>query len=160
MRARYQFETLGFNYRMTDLNAAIGLVQLAKLERNTARRQALATAYDAAFADLPVRTPVVPDGRTHVYHQYILDVGPARDAIIAAVKEGGVGADIYYPIPVHRQGYIQERGLHADLPVTDLAAERTIALPMFPGMGDDDRATVIRVVREAVLAHAEVGARA
>ena len=160
MRARYQFEALGFNYRMTDLNAAIGLVQLAKLERNTARRRAIAAAYDAAFADLPVRTPVVPDGRTHVYHQYILEVGPARDAIIAAVKDGGVGADIYYPIPVHRQAYIQERGLHADLPVTDLAAERTIALPMFPGMVDDDRATVIRVVREAVLAHAEVGARA
>jgi dTDP-4-amino-4,6-dideoxygalactose transaminase len=160
MRTRYQFEMLGFNYRMTDLNAAIGLVQLAKLDRNTARRQAIAAAYDAGFADLPVRTPVVPDGRTHVYHQYTLEVGPARDAIIGAIREGGVGADIYYPIPVHRQPYIQERGLHADLPITDRAAERTIALPMFPGMSDEDRATVIEVVRAAVLAHVEVGAPA
>jgi dTDP-4-amino-4,6-dideoxygalactose transaminase len=160
MRARYQFESLGFNYRMTDINAAIGLVQLAKLDRNTARRQAIAAAYDAAFADLPVQVPVVPDGRTHVYHQYTLDVGPARDAILAAIREGGVGADIYYPIPVHRQPYIQERGLHADLPVTDRAAAQTIALPMYPGLSDEDRATVIAVVRQAVTLHAGVGAGA
>ena len=57
MRARYQFEMLGYNFRMTDLNAAIGLVQLAKLDRNTARRQAIAAAYDRAFADLPVADP-------------------------------------------------------------------------------------------------------
>ncbi|MEW5992578.1 MAG: DegT/DnrJ/EryC1/StrS family aminotransferase [Chloroflexota bacterium] len=160
MRARYQFETLGFNYRMTDLNAAIGLVQLDKLERNTARRQKVAAAYDEGFADLPVGIPVVPDGRTHVYHQYTLAVGPGRDAILAAVKAAGVGADVYYPVPVHRQAYIQERGLHADLPVTDRAAAETIALPMYPGMTDEDRATVIRVVREAVTAHARVGAGA
>ncbi len=154
MRSRYEFEILGFNYRMTDLNAAIGLAQLAKLDRNLARRAAIAAAYDAAFADLGVKTPVVPDGRTHVYHQYTLDVGPARDAIIAALREAGVGADIYYPIPVHRQAYIMERGLHADLPVTDAAAARTIALPMFPGLTEDERATVIREVRAAVLRYA------
>ncbi len=160
MRSRYQFEMLGYNYRMTDLNAAIGLVQLAKLDRNTARRQAIAAAYNEGFADLPVKTPAVPVDRTHVYHQYTLEVGPDRDEIIAAIKAGGVGADIYYPIPVHRQPYIQERGLHADLPVTDRAAERTIALPMYPGMTDEDRATVIEVVRRAVLDRAGVGASA
>jgi dTDP-4-amino-4,6-dideoxygalactose transaminase len=160
MRGRYEFETLGFNYRMTDINAAIGLVQLAKLERNTARRQALAAAYNAAFADLPVRTPAVPDGRTHVYHQYTLEVGTARDAILAGIREGGVGADVYYPVPVHRQGYIQERGLHADLPVTDMVVAQMLSLPMFPGMSEDEQATVIRVVRESVLAHAGVGAPA
>jgi perosamine synthetase len=160
MRSRYQFETLGFNYRMTDMYGAIGLVQLRKLDRNTARRQEIAAAYDAGFADLPARTPVVPDGRTHVYHQYTLEVGPARDAIIAAIKDGGVGADIYYPIPVHRQAYIQERGLHADLPVTDRAAAETIALPMYVSMTPEDQATVIEVVRAAVLAHAGVGAPA
>lgn len=160
MRTRYQFEMLGYNYRMTDLNAAIGLVQLGKLDRNTARRQAIAAAYDEGFADLPVRTPAVPDGRTHVYHQYTLDVGPERDAIIELIRAGGVGADIYYPIPVHRQAYIQERGLHAELPVTDGAAGHTIALPMYPAMTADDRATVIEVVRGAVLDRAGVGASA
>jgi dTDP-4-amino-4,6-dideoxygalactose transaminase len=154
MRTRYAFEMLGYNFRMTDLSAAIGLVQLEKLERNTIRRQAIAAAYDVAFADMPVRVPVTPDGRTHVYHQYTVDVGPARDAILADLREAGVGADVYYPLPVHRQAYIMERGLHADLPVTDAAASRTIALPMFPGLSDGEQAQVIDAVRAAVSRHA------
>jgi dTDP-4-amino-4,6-dideoxygalactose transaminase len=154
MRARYQFEILGFNFRLTDLAAAIGLAQFDKLPRNTARRQAIAARYDEAFADLPVRLPVVPDGRNHVFHQYTLDVGDARDAILADLHEAGIGADIYYPIPVHRQEYIMERGFHADLPVTEGAAARTLALPMFPGLTEDEQGQVIEAVRAAVLAHA------
>jgi dTDP-4-amino-4,6-dideoxygalactose transaminase len=153
MRTRYQFEMLGYNYRMTDLAASIGLVQLGKLERNTARRQAIAARYDEAFAGLPIRTPVTPVGRTHVFHQYTLEVGAARDAIVADLREQGVGADVYYPLPVHRQAYIQERGLHADLPVTDRAAATTLALPMFPGLTAEEQATVIEAVRAAVGRH-------
>ena len=157
MRARYEFEMLGFNFRMTDMAAAMGLVQLDKLDRYTARRQAIAARYDEAFADLPIRTPIVPDGRTHVFHQYTLDVGEPRDAIVADLRAAGVGADIYYPIPVHRQAYIQERGLHAELPVTDAAAARTLALPMFPGLSEPELDEVIRAVRTAVEAHASDG---
>ncbi|HLX34236.1 MAG TPA: DegT/DnrJ/EryC1/StrS family aminotransferase [Candidatus Limnocylindrales bacterium] len=154
MRARYQFEMLGFNFRMSDVTAAIGLVQLDKLERNTARRRAVAAAYDEAFADLPVRRPVVPAGRTHVYHQYTLEVGPHRDEIVAALRAAGIGADIYYPVPVHRQAYIVERGLTAELPRTDAAAAHTLALPMFPGMQPSDVQAVIAGVRAAVKAAA------
>ncbi len=153
MRARYQFEMLGYNFRMTDLAAAIGLAQLAKLPRNTARRQAIAARYDAVFGELPIGLPITPDGRTHVFHQYTLDVGGARDAIVADLREAGVGADIYYPIPVHRQSYIMERGLHADLPVTDGAAARTLALPMFPGLTDAEQDQVIAAVTGAVERH-------
>ncbi len=154
MRTRYQFEMLGYNFRMTDLAASIGLVQLTKLERNTVRRRAVAAGYDAAFADLPIVTPITPDGRTHVFHQYTLRVGPARDAIVADLRAAGVGADVYYPVPVHRQPYIQERGLHADLPITDLAAAETLAIPMFPGLTDEEQATVVEAVRASVLARA------
>jgi dTDP-4-amino-4,6-dideoxygalactose transaminase len=153
MRARYQFEMLGYNFRMTDLAAAIGLAQFAKLPRNTARRQAIAARYDEAFGELPIGLPITPDARTHVFHQYTLDVGGARDAIVADLREAGVGADIYYPIPVHRQPYIMERGLHADLPVTDAAAGRTLALPMFPGLTDGEQDQVIAAVRDAVGRH-------
>jgi perosamine synthetase len=153
MRGRYQFEMLGYNFRMTDLAAAIGLAQFAKLPRNTARRQAIAARYDEAFGELPIGLPITPDGRTHVFHQYTLDVGGARDAIVADLREAGVGADIYYPIPVHRQSYIMERGLHADLPVTDAAATRTLALPMFPGLTDAEQDQVIAAVRDAVDRH-------
>ena len=154
MRTRYQFEMLGYNFRMTDLAASIGLVQLTKLERNTVRRRAVAAGYDAAFADLPIVTPITPDGRAHVFHQYTLRVGPARDAIVADLRAAGVGADVYYPVPVHRQPYIQERGLHADLPITDLAAAETLAIPMFPGLTDEEQATVVEAVRASVLARA------
>ena len=103
---------------MTDIAAAIGLAQLDKLRaehgppagdrrRATTRRS----------RDLPIGLPVTPDGRTHVFHQYTIDVGrrPRRDRRRTSGR-AGVGADIYYPIPVHRQAYIMERGLHADLP--------------------------------------------
>jgi perosamine synthetase len=153
MRARYEFEILGYNFRMTDLAAAIGLAQLGKLPRNTARRQAIATTYDEAFGELPIGLPITPDGRSHVFHQYTINVGGARDAILADLREAGVGADIYYPIPVHRQEYIMERGLHAELPVTDAAAAGTIALPMFPGLTDPEQTQVIDAVRAAVGRH-------
>jgi dTDP-4-amino-4,6-dideoxygalactose transaminase len=153
MRARYQFEMLGFNFRLTDLAAAIGLVQLDKLAGNTARRQAIAAAYDEAFGELPIGLPITPDGRTHVFHQYTIDVGGARDAIVADLREGGIGADIYYPIPVHRQAYIMERGLHAELPVTDAAAAQTLAVPMFPGLTAAEQDQVIDGLRGAVERH-------
>ena len=119
-RARYQFEMLGYNFRMTDIAAAIGLVQLDKLERNTARRQAIAARYDAAFAraaDRAADHPGRPDPRLPPVHARRRAARATRSSRTS--RAAGVGADIYYPIPVHRQAYIMERGLHADLPVTD-----------------------------------------
>lgn len=159
MRERYHHEILGYNFRMTDIQAAIGLVQLDKLERNTARRQQIAAAYDEAFADLPVGLPVVPEGRTHVYHQYTVTVGEQRDAIVADLRAAGIGVGIYYPIPVHRQAYILERGIDAELPDTDAAAATSLSLPIFPGMREDELATVIGAFREVVTRHAAPIAR-
>jgi dTDP-4-amino-4,6-dideoxygalactose transaminase len=68
-----------------------------------------------------------------------------------------VGADVYYPLPVHRQAYIQELGLHAELPVTDQAAAETIALPIFPGLSEDEQATVVEAVRSSVATRAAAG---
>jgi perosamine synthetase len=153
MRERYHHEILGYNFRLTDLQAAIGLCQLDKLERNTDRRRAIAAEYDSAFAELPIRTPITPPGRTHVFHQYTIDVGPSRDEIVADLTAAGIGTGIYYPIPVHRQPYVLERGIHADLPVTDAAAARSLSLPMYPVLTDTDQARVIAAVQEAVERH-------
>ena len=150
MRERYHHEMLGFNFRLTDIGAAIGLVQFRKLARGTAKRQELAARYDAAFADLGIQLPVTPEGRTHIFHQYTIGVGPARDAVVADLKAAGIGVGIYYPIPVHRQPYVLERGIHADLPVTDHIAEGCLSLPIYPGLTDDEQATVIAEVRAAV----------
>jgi dTDP-4-amino-4,6-dideoxygalactose transaminase len=153
MRQRYHHEILGYNFRLTDISAAIGLVQFGKLERNTARRQGIAARYDEAFVGAPIRTPVTPQGREHVFHQYTIDVGPARDKIVQDLQAAGIGIGIYYPIPVHRQAYVMERGLHADLPVTDAAAAGTLSLPMYPGLTMDEQQTVIENVLEAVERH-------
>jgi dTDP-4-amino-4,6-dideoxygalactose transaminase len=158
MRERYHHEILGYNFRMTDIAAAIGLVQFAKLDRNTAKRQAIAARYDAAFADLPIRLPVTPPGRVHVFHQYTLVVGAARDAVIEDLREQGISAGIYYPIPVHRQPYVLALGIDVDLPVTDEIAAGCLSLPIYPGLTADEEATVIAGVRRAVERHVPVGA--
>jgi dTDP-4-amino-4,6-dideoxygalactose transaminase len=154
MRERYHHEILGYNFRMTDLVAAIGLVQLDKLELNTARRQAVARRYDEALADLPVQLPIWPEGRTHVFHQYTIGVGAARDRIVAEMKEAGVSCGIYYPIPCHRQPYVQELGFEADLPNTDAAAASSMSLPMYPGLTEAEQRQVIDALRAAVLRNA------
>lgn len=150
MRERYRHEMLGYNFRLTDLAAAIGLCQLDKLERNTTRRQAMAARYDSAFADLPIATPIIPAGRSHVFHQYTIAVEDNRDGIVADLAAAGVGTGIYYPIPVHRQPYVLERGLGADLPTTDWASGHTLSLPIYPTLPDEDQDTVIAAVRAAV----------
>ena len=71
-------------------------------------------------------------------------------ALVEQLGKRGIGSAIYYPIPVHRQPYVIERGLHADLPMTDRASLRTLSLPMFPGLSDQDQATVIAALRAAV----------
>ena len=153
MRERYHHEILGYNFRMTDIAAAIGLVQLDKLERNTARRQEIARRYDEAFADLPVILPTWPEGRTHVFHQYTLGVGPTRDQIVADMKTAGVICGIYYPIPCHRQAYVLELGLEADLPNTDAAAASSMSLPMYPGLTEAEQSQVIEALRTSILAN-------
>jgi hypothetical protein len=160
MRQRYQHDILGTNLRLTELAAAIGIVQLAKLDRNNARRVEIARRYDRALAALPVRTPVTPDGRTHVFHQYTIEVGPERDAILRDLHDAGVGAAVYYPIPVHRQPYVLERGIHADLPVTDRLAATTLSLPVYPSLSPAEQETVIGALTEALARHTGRGAPA
>ena len=94
--------------------------------------------------------PLVPAGRRHVFHRYTIGVGVARDAIVADLAEHGVEAAIEYPVPVHRQPYVLERGIHADLPVTDAAAEGALSLPMYAGLTPDEEARVVSAVRAAV----------
>ena len=153
MKVRYHHEILGYNFRMTDIAAAIGLVQLDKLERNTLRRQAIARRYDEAFADLPIKLPIWPDGRTHVYHQYTIGVGTARDQIVTEMKDAGVICGIYYPIPCHRQTYVMELGIDGDLPNTDAAAASSMSLPMYPGLTEAEQSQVIEALRTSILAN-------
>jgi perosamine synthetase len=145
-----QHEILGYNFRLSDVAAAIGLAQLSRLERNTARRQAIAAGYDEAFVGLPLRTPVTPVGRTHVFNRYVIDVDDARELVLTALLDAGIEVQIPYRLPLHRQPYIQERGVYADLPVTDRVAASTVALPVYPGLAQDAQERIVAAVGEAL----------
>ncbi len=144
MRERYHHESLGYNFRMTDINAAIGLAQLAKLPALTARRRAIAARYDAELRGVAV--PRVRAGVTHVYHQYTLRV-PRRDEFAARLAERGVGTGIYYPIPVHRQAAFEPLGYERQsYPVSERLAGEVLSIPVHASLTDDEVATVIAAV--------------
>ncbi len=146
MKVRYHHDVLGYNFRMTDIHAAIGLAQLGKLPAYNERRREIAARYDAELQG--VITPGVRPGVTHVYHQYTIRVAE-RDAFSEALKERGVGSGIYYPIPVHRQkpflalGYGDQR-----FPVTDRLTGEVLSIPVHPSLSDAEVSSVIAAVNE------------
>jgi perosamine synthetase len=152
MRVRYHHDIVGYNFRMTDLAAAIGLAQLPKLLAANERRRAIAARYDADLRG--VITPRVRPGVTHVYHQYTIRVHQ-RDTFAARLTDRGVGSGIYYPIPVHRQKPFVALGFgDEDLPVTDRLTGQVLSIPVHPSLTDDEVSTVIGAVNETA---AELG---
>ena len=128
MERRYENEVVGHNARMSDIHAAIGRVQLAKLPQWTAQRQANASYLSGELRG--VVTPVVLPGAEHVFHQYVIRVPEDRDGFAAALRtEFGIGTGVYYPTPVHR---LPSFGLDVDLPETERAAAQVLALPVYP----------------------------
>jgi perosamine synthetase len=150
MRVRYVHETLGYNFRMTDLQAAIGLVQLTRVDAWNAQRQRNAAQITARLAGVPgVATPQVRPGATHVFHQYTVAVAD-RERTIASLTERGIGYGIYYPIPIHKQQVYQERGYTDVLPVAEAASQNVLSLPVHPAL----TAAEVEQVAEAVIAAA------
>jgi dTDP-4-amino-4,6-dideoxygalactose transaminase len=148
MRQRYVHETLGYNFRMTDMQAAIGLVQLRRVDGWNEQRRRNAALLTALLADAPgVETPKVRPGALHVFHQYTVAV-ESRGRVIAALTERGVGYGIYYPIPIHRQQVYQARGYSDALPVAEAASARVLSLPVHPALTEAD----VKAVADAVIA--------
>jgi len=146
MRRRYYHDELGYNFRMTDLHAAIGLVQLGKLNKFNQQRQKNASYLNANLKG--VQTPFTPEGHEHVYHQYTIRVdSDRRDALIEFLKEREVGSMIYYPVPIHKQSfYIEELGYDVSLPETDKAAAEVLSLPVHPALTAAHLETIVEAV--------------
>lgn len=152
MKVRYHHDITGYNFRMTDIGAAIGLAQLPKLPAANDRRRAIAARYSAELRG--VLTPAERPGVTHVYHQYTIRVRQ-RDAFVARLAELGVGSGVYYPIPVHRQKPYLELGYGAgSYPVTERLSAEVLSIPVHPGLSDDEVTTVIEAVNRTA---AELG---
>jgi perosamine synthetase len=138
MQRRYYHDMLGYNLRMTDLHAAIGLVQIDRLEEFTARRQA-----NAAYLNEHLRSVVTPgvcEGYWHVWHQYTVRVsGHDRDAAARQLNEQGVGTGIFYPVPAHRQAHLLKMGYgDVHLPVAERLVAEVLSLPVHPQLSTAD----------------------
>lgn len=138
----YENEIAGYNFRMTDVAAAIGRVQLRRLPDMNAARHANANRLDEGLAGL-VRTPVVAPGVVHVYHQYTVR-SPERDRLGAKLADRRVQTRVYYPTPVHR---LPAYALAIDLPETERAVDEVLSLPVGPHVTDAEVECIIAAVR-------------
>ncbi|MCV9996292.1 DegT/DnrJ/EryC1/StrS family aminotransferase [Paeniglutamicibacter sp. ZC-3] len=151
MERQYENEIIGFNARMTDIHAAIGRVQLTKVDAWTKTRQANAEFLNANLQGVTV--PPVVDGAVHVYHQYTIRVPEDRDGFVAALKaEHNVGAGVYYPIPNHRLPSLASYAPGLDLPETEQAAREVVSLPVHPALIQDDLDRIVTAVNTLVKA--------
>ncbi|MGO4247057.1 DegT/DnrJ/EryC1/StrS family aminotransferase [Paenarthrobacter sp. RAF54_2] len=142
MERQYENELVGFNARMTNIHAAIGRVQLTKVEGWTKTRQENAAFFDANIEG--VITPKVAEGYEHVYHQYTIRITDDRDGFAKALREEyNVGCGVYYPIPNHRLAPFQTSD---ELPVTEVSAASVLSLPVHPSLSQDDLDRIVTAV--------------
>jgi perosamine synthetase len=148
-----EYRELGFNFRMTDIQAAIGIEQLKKLDGLLRRRRAIAARYDAAFAGLAeLRIPGTPAYAEHAYQSYAIQLMPAcrrdRDDVLRDLVALGVSCRRGIP-PIHREPLYAGDNLGITLPVTDEVSARSIFLPMFPSLDEGDQRRVIDAVKRS-----------
>jgi perosamine synthetase len=144
----YDIPELGFNYRLTDIQAALGRSQLSKLDRFIDRRNALATRYRALLEGLPViLPPAAPDGYRHAYHLFAIQV-PDRDRVYAGLRAAGIGVQVHY-VPTYRFGaYAADAGNDPrHFPTTEAAYAGLLSLPLFPGLSRADQDEVVTALR-------------
>lgn len=146
----YQQLLLGFNYRMTDLQAALGLSQSRRLLPIIQKRQLLAANYHRLLADLPLSLPQLDDINISAWHLFIvrLDDKSKRQAVFNGLRDAGIGVNVHY-IPIHTQPYYQQLGFDwGDLPVAEDFYERIISLPMYPELTGEQQQYVADTLAE------------
>ncbi|MDQ6883924.1 MAG: DegT/DnrJ/EryC1/StrS family aminotransferase [Candidatus Dormibacteraeota bacterium] len=144
----YLHNAVGYNFRMTEMQAAIGLVQLQKLPALTQRRRETGRYYDERLQSSRFLHPSRDPSHGHVYHQYTLRMPPdgdSRDALRQNLERAGIGTGVYYPVPVHKQPPYR----HFDnppCPEAERAADDMFSIPVHPALSEDDRARVAQAV--------------
>jgi len=150
----YDMRELGYNYRLPDVQCALGLAQLKRLSGWVAARQAIAALYDQALAGMAQVTPLkTHEDRTHAYHLYVVKLadGIDRDRVFARLRADGIGANVHYA-PVHLHSFYRQRGYGPGIaPVAESVSGRLLTLPLFPAMTAADVHRVVAVLGEATL---------
>ena len=159
----YEMQELGFNYRFTDIQAALGIEQLKKLDAFVARRRTIAAKYENAFRDIhEICSPVEEAGCRHIYHLFIIrlrkGLAEKRKPIFENLQKRGIGVQVHY-IPIPAQPYYRKMGYRAsDYPNAQAFYNSAISLPIFPKMTDPEVDFVIKTVKDVVRLYASSNA--
>ncbi len=150
----YEQIMLGFNYRMNDLQAALGVSQMARIDAFVAERHQIAAKYDKLFVGLPVQVPA-RDQDYSAHHLYVIRlkldlISRTHHDVFVALREQGIGVNLHY-IPVHTHPYYREMGFAVgDFPEAERYYHEAISLPIYPGLSDEDVTKVVNAVKIAI----------
>jgi len=152
----YEQVELGFNYRMTDFQAALGFSQLKRMSQMREARTRKADQYDVLLADLPLRLPLRIRDRVSAWHLYVIEIDSdrtesTRRAVFDGMRYAGIGVNVHY-IPIHTQPYYQRLGFRVgQFPVSEKYYSNAISIPLFPNLSDTDQNKVATVLRQLLL---------
>ncbi|MEC8011020.1 MAG: UDP-4-amino-4,6-dideoxy-N-acetyl-beta-L-altrosamine transaminase [Pseudomonadota bacterium] len=145
----YEQQTLGYNYRMTDIQAALGISQFKKLDANVEKRQEIAATYTQAFKVLDIQLPFLIQEAYCAYHLYIIKLKRQNHkAIFEELRENNIGVNLHYR-PIHLQPYYQNKGFkEGDFPIAEEYAENAISIPMYAALDHNAQEEVIHTLKE------------
>ena len=150
----YEQVDLGYNYRITDVQAALGHSQLKRIDAMQAERKARADRYDRLLADLPLKLPARRDDRESAWHLYVIELAEGarcdRATLFSALREADIGANVHY-IPIHTHPFYERLGFRAeDFPASLAYYRNAVTIPLFPAMTDEEQDFVVATIRKAV----------
>jgi perosamine synthetase len=146
-KQRYLHEMIGYNFRMTDISAAIGIVQMGRLAEFTEKRRENARKLSNGLKDTKnIILPVEKEDCSHVYHQYTIRT-PRRDSLRDTLQEKGIGTGTYYPLCIHQQPLYKEMGYAGSFPESEKASREVLSIPVHPALSDADINTVIAAIK-------------
>lgn len=147
----YQQVALGYNYRLSDIHAALGISQMDKLDKFIAKRKRLAERYNELLKELPLKLPVDHQRANSAWHLYMVElIEHDRSSVFSALVQKGIGVNVHY-IPIHLQPYYQDLGFKAgDFPNAEHFYQNALTIPLFPSMNADEQDTVIKSLKEVL----------
>jgi perosamine synthetase len=152
MPKKYYHSSLGYNFRMTDIAAAIGREQLKKLNEFNRKRQSNARLYMKHLSEIKgIITPIIPKGYVHVFHQFTIRVTPqfhiSRDRLIKKFNDHNIYTEVYYPVPIHKQEIYKKIGYKDILSNAEKASLEVLSLPIHPGLKKKDILKIISIFK-------------
>ena len=143
----YAIEHLGYNYRISEINAALGVSQLQRAANNLEKRRAIAKIYDHSLSDTNLKLPLVDTMSSHAYHLYIIQ-SPDRHSLYNALKAKGIYTQVHY-IPLHLQPYYKNFDGSQNLHYTEIYYDSCLSIPMYPTLLKEEQEYVIRAIKDS-----------